>query len=58
MLAERPVLFSYLFGSFAQGTPREDSDVDVAVYFEPALDAGERFRETLAIGVDLELAVG
>ena len=33
------VLFAYLFGSYANGTYREDSDIDVAVYMdETSLD--------------------
>jgi len=33
------VLFAYLFGSYANGTHREDSDIDVAVYMdESSLD--------------------
>ena len=32
---DTPVLFAYLFGSFAAGTARAGSDVDVAVYLEP-----------------------
>jgi uncharacterized protein len=49
-----PVLFSYVFGSIARGEERADSDVDVAVHFAPGLDAGERFRLCLRLGVDLE----
>src|SRR2546430_6711101 len=31
-----PVLFAFLFGSNATGRARKESDVDVAVYFDPA----------------------
>ncbi|GMV15718.1 MAG: nucleotidyltransferase domain-containing protein [Sorangiineae bacterium PRO1] len=38
------ILFALLFGSRAAGTPRADSDWDVAVFLSPALSAAERFR--------------
>jgi uncharacterized protein len=38
------VWFGLLFGSRATGTARSDSDWDVAVFLEPELSAGERFR--------------
>ena len=34
------VLFAYLFGSYAEGIQREDSDIDIAVYLnDTSLDA-------------------
>lgn len=38
------VSFALLFGSRATGTPRADSDWDVAVFLSPALSTAERFR--------------
>ncbi|MBK8998780.1 MAG: nucleotidyltransferase domain-containing protein [Myxococcales bacterium] len=38
------VLFALLFGSRAGGTPRPDSDWDVAVFVSPALSPAQRFR--------------
>ena len=38
--AGTPVLFAYLFGSAATGRSRPDSDLDIAVYLEPRIDAG------------------
>lgn len=38
------VVFATLFGSRMQGRARGDSDWDVAIYLEDALDAGERAR--------------
>jgi len=58
VIAGYPVVFAYLFGSVARELDRPDSDVDVAVYFEPDLDAGERFKQALRLGVDLERALG
>ena len=51
-------MFAYLFGSVARELDRSDSDVDVAVHFEPDLDAGERFEQALRLGVELERALG
>jgi uncharacterized protein len=52
-----PVVFSYLFGSHARGEARHDSDVDVAVCFEPGLAAAERFDLLLRLGAGLEVAL-
>jgi uncharacterized protein len=58
VLAGHPVAFAYVFGSVARGEGRSDSDVDVAVHFEPALSAEERFDRLLRVGVELEIAAG
>lgn len=58
VIAEHPVAFAYLFGSAARERARQDSDVDVAVHFEPGLDAAERFEPCLQLGVALERALG
>ena len=36
----QPVLKAWLFGSFARGEEREDSDVDLLVQFDPAKPFG------------------
>jgi uncharacterized protein len=54
VLADEPVVFSYLFGSRARDQQRGSSDVDIAVSFRPELSASERFDRTLQIGVALE----
>jgi len=51
------VKFGYLFGSVAEGLEREDSDVDVAVYFSEELDKAEVFELSLRIGEELESAL-
>jgi predicted nucleotidyltransferase len=48
------VLFALLFGSRARGRARPDSDWDVAVYLDDALDARQRFRLRLRLIGDLE----
>ena len=47
----RGALFAYLHGSRASGTAREDSDVDIAAYFDA--DAPQAFEVLLPAGVDL-----
>ena len=52
------VKFAYLFGSYAEGTQRDESDVDLAVYLRDAsLDARlalhHRLERVLAKSVDL-----
>jgi predicted nucleotidyltransferase len=56
VVARYPVAFSYLFGSVARGEDRLDSDLDVAVHFEPGTDAATRFQHCLRLGGDLEVA--
>jgi predicted nucleotidyltransferase len=54
--AEPAVRFALLFGSRAAGTARPDSDWDVAVYLDDALDAGARFRLRTQLAAALEPA--
>lgn len=50
LLQQTPqVLFAYLFGSYAAGSPHRGSDIDIAVYLRPDLDKMERFRLRLLI---------
>lgn len=39
-----PVYFIIIFGSFAKGNEREDSDLDVALFGEHEISAYERFK--------------
>lgn len=50
-LRERGALFAYLHGSRAAGTPRVDSDVDLAAWFPEPAPAS--FEVDLPPGVDL-----
>jgi len=52
------VLFAYLFGSYADATHREDSDIDVAVYMDEAspdmqLSLHHELEKSLKKDVDL-----
>ena len=57
ILAEYKVDFCYLFGSYAKGTPKETSDVDLLVSTEITgirfFELAERLREALHKKVDL-----
>lgn len=46
---ERDIAFAYLFGSMARGRSGALSDVDVAVYLEPAGDPSSRFKRRLQL---------
>lgn len=54
---DTPVLFAYLFGSFAAGTARAGSDVDVAVYLGPDAPA-EMLEGSLDLSGELSRASG
>ena len=48
------VRFALLFGSRADGAPRADSDLDVAVFLDPDLTADERWQARLNLQAALE----
>ncbi|WP_054937530.1 type VII toxin-antitoxin system MntA family adenylyltransferase antitoxin [Moorella stamsii] len=52
------VVAAYLFGSYARGTGRERSDIDVAVLFVGSEDKLQRFDRRLEIIIDLERVTG
>jgi predicted nucleotidyltransferase len=52
------VRVAYLFGSRVTGRVRADSDLDLAVLFDPSLDAGARLRVELDIVAALTDALG
>ena len=45
----------YLYGSYARGDAREDSDIDIAVVLKGTVDAWEEDRVTSEITTDLSL---
>lgn len=57
-LAQTDVVFAVLFGSHAQGTADETSDVDIALRFPADLDDHERFRRRNRIDADLQEYAG
>lgn len=45
---------AFLFGSYARGYPKEESDIDIALYFSPEMESDqELFNFTTNISVDL-----
>ncbi|MGH8936381.1 MAG: type VII toxin-antitoxin system MntA family adenylyltransferase antitoxin [Acidimicrobiia bacterium] len=52
----QPVLFAYLFGSQAEGETRPDSDVDVAVFVEPAVSEEDYPELSLRLADELSRA--
>ena len=52
------ILEAYLFGSHARGRTRTDSDVDVAVYVDPACADEGHFGYRAELTTDLMVALG
>lgn len=52
------VLDAYLFGSLARGEAQSHSDVDVAVYLDPATPRAAGWGAAAEIGADLIAALG
>lgn len=46
---DRKVIFAYLFGSQARGDVGPLSDIDIAVYFDEAVNSNERFDLRLEV---------
>ncbi len=53
LFEKRKVIFAYLFGSQANGTAIESSDVDIAVMFDDEVDEDERFENRLKLMTEL-----
>ncbi len=53
LFEKRKVIFAYLFGSQADGTAVESSDVDIAVMFDDGIDEDERFKNRLKLMTEL-----
>lgn len=53
LFEKRKVIFAYLFGSQANGTAIESSDVDIAVMFDDGVDEDERFESRLKLMTEL-----
>ena len=54
LAGQADIIAAFLFGSVAQDKAHRQSDVDVAVLFDAAVDPQRRFELTLAIGAKLE----
>jgi uncharacterized protein len=54
LVARPEIVFALLFGSRASGRARPDSDWDIAVFLDEALDASTRFRVRRALAAALE----
>ena len=56
ILAERPVMLAYLFGSVAEGNALPSSDVDIALVFAPSLNLTtyERMQVEFSIATEIE----
>ena len=57
LIKQQPVLFAYLYGSFAEGRPFHD--VDVAAYVDPEsfTTTDELFNHGLSLSAELDLAI-
>ncbi|MCR5645938.1 MAG: nucleotidyltransferase family protein [Bacteroidales bacterium] len=62
MIAEyfktQPVLKAWLFGSYARGEQRPDSDVDILVVFDQETGKGVSLLKHIGIALDLEDLLG
>ena len=58
VVEEHPVRAAVLYGSQVRGTAGVESDIDVAVAFEPGLSSAERLQARVALVVDLVEALG
>lgn len=58
VVGEYPVRLAVLFGSQADGTATEESDVDVAVAFETDLSLAERLNERIDLTTELVRVLG
>lgn len=58
LAARREVLDAYVFGSHARGTATASSDLDVAVYIEPALAPASVFGYAADLAADVGRAAG
>jgi predicted nucleotidyltransferase len=43
------IIFAYIFGSYAQGKIRSDSDIDIAIYLENSIDMETYFEIKISL---------
>lgn len=58
VLPRSPVLFAYLYGSWARGMGRQGSDVDVGVYLDDSIQEAHYLGESLRLAQVLADASG
>jgi predicted nucleotidyltransferase len=58
IVTDAPVSVAVLYGSYARGEQRPESDIDVAVEFDESLSSTERTRARLALIERLGTALG
>ena len=52
-----PVTRAFLYGSYAKGNPREDSDIDLAIFLYPLNDVFEMQVEMLKLTWDFDTRI-
>jgi hypothetical protein len=57
IFSNHPILFAYLYGSVANGTCHEYSDLDVAIYITPPLSPGEYLDLELTLSLEIDIAL-
>ncbi len=57
MEKDTEILFAYIFGSYAKGTQKESSDIDIAIYLrdESTLERDPLYPSRLAINIERAL---
>jgi uncharacterized protein len=58
VFAAQPVTFAYLYGSRARSDARPDSDIDVAVHVDDAVESSAYLRLSLQVGGELSHRAG
>lgn len=54
ILETKPVLFAYLFGSCAIGQAHPFSDLDIAIYIDPALPITENLSLEMSLSLEID----
>ncbi|MBC8588818.1 type VII toxin-antitoxin system MntA family adenylyltransferase antitoxin [Paratissierella segnis] len=49
LIKHENIIFAYIFGSYAQGKIRSDSDIDIAIYLENSIDMETYFEIKISL---------